>query len=55
MKINKSQRQAELSAQYKVLSEIESEFGYFSKHKVALFVQKKMLKILNELSELKNQ
>jgi len=55
MKINKAKRQAELSIQYRLLSEIESEFGYNSKHKVAVFVQRKMLKILNELSQLKQQ
>ena len=55
MKINKKKRQDELSIQYRLLSEIESEIGYSSQHKVAAFVQKKMLKILNELSQLKQQ
>ena len=55
MKINKKKRQDELSIQYRILSEIESEFGYSSQHKVAAFVKKKMLKILNELSQLKQQ
>lgn len=55
MKINKAKRQAELSIQYRLLSEIESEFGYNSKHKVAEFVQRKMIKILNELSQLKQE
>lgn len=55
MKINKAKRQTELSIQYRLLSEIESEFGYNSKHKVAVFVQRKMLKVLNELSQLKQE
>lgn len=55
MKINKKKRREELSIQYRLLSEIESEFGYNSKHKVAVFVQRKMLKVLNELSQLKEE
>jgi hypothetical protein len=42
-------RVVELRAQYEVLSHIEEMFPPNSKHKVALYVDKKMREILKEL------
>ena len=55
MKASKSVKIIELNAQYRILSEIESEFGYYTTHKVAMFVQRKMVEILNQLAQLKQQ
>jgi hypothetical protein len=46
-------KEIELKAQYRILSEIESEFGYNTKHKVASFVYRRMVGILDELSKIK--
>jgi hypothetical protein len=41
----------ELKAQYEVLSEIEDMFGPNSKHKVAVYADKKMREILKEIEK----
>jgi hypothetical protein len=41
----------ELKAQYEVLSEIEDMFAPSSKHKVAVYVDKKMREILKEIEK----
>jgi len=42
-------RVVELRAQYELLSQIEEMFPPHSKHKVAMYVDKKMREILKEL------
>jgi hypothetical protein len=52
---SKTQMINELKAQYRVLSEVESRFPRKSKHKAAVFVDKKITEILTLLAALKNK
>jgi hypothetical protein len=49
---SKSQIIDELKAQYRVLSEVESQFPRKSKHKVAVFVDKKIKETIKQLEKL---
>lgn len=46
-------RLVELNAQYKLLSEAEEHFPRKSKSKIALFVDKKMTEVCNEIDDIK--
>ncbi len=45
-----SQREFELKAQYRILSEVSEHFPKGSKHKASAFIEKKMDEIIKELS-----